>query len=189
MLPSLSNRTKSFAVAAAVLAVALCNVVFGSDWASAPPRVAGTAVHSDVPKVISEPAKPVSPAPQAKPAIANAAPPPAAAAPAPVAAPMQQPVVPQPAAPVAAAAPPSCDVAACAAAYHSFRESDCTWQPFEGPRRACTKGTEADNAAADEDLPSNRRCHFRSCAEAYSSFNPSDCTYQPLDGPRRLCTK
>jgi hypothetical protein len=30
-----------------------------------------------------------------------------------------------------------CDVAACAGAYTSFRESDCTFQPFEGPRRLC----------------------------------------------------
>ena len=30
-----------------------------------------------------------------------------------------------------------CDVQACAGAYHSFRASDCTYQPFEGARRAC----------------------------------------------------
>jgi hypothetical protein len=32
-----------------------------------------------------------------------------------------------------------CDVQACAGAYKSFRASDCTYQSFEGPRRACTK--------------------------------------------------
>ncbi len=39
----------------------------------------------------------------------------------------------------AAASPPAnaCNVAACAAAYRSFRESDCSYQPFEGPRRYC----------------------------------------------------
>jgi hypothetical protein len=31
-----------------------------------------------------------------------------------------------------------CDVPACASAYSSFRATDCTYQPFEGPRRACT---------------------------------------------------
>jgi hypothetical protein len=44
------------------------------------------------------------------------------------------------AAPVAsAAAQPAnaCNVAACAAAYRSFRESDCSYQPFTGPRRTC----------------------------------------------------
>jgi hypothetical protein len=31
----------------------------------------------------------------------------------------------------------SCDIEACAGAYHSFRASDCSYQPFEGPRRTC----------------------------------------------------
>lgn len=34
----------------------------------------------------------------------------------------------------------SCDYAACAARYRSFRASDCTFQPYQGPRRACTVG-------------------------------------------------
>lgn len=33
----------------------------------------------------------------------------------------------------------SCNVQACAAAYRSFRESDCTYQPFEGERRLCER--------------------------------------------------
>jgi BA14K-like protein len=32
-----------------------------------------------------------------------------------------------------------CDVQACSGAYQSFRASDCTYQPFEGPRRVCEK--------------------------------------------------
>jgi len=32
-----------------------------------------------------------------------------------------------------------CDIQACAAAYKSFRASDCTYQSFEGPRRVCGK--------------------------------------------------
>jgi hypothetical protein len=32
-----------------------------------------------------------------------------------------------------------CDVQACAAAYKSFRESDCTYQPYSGPRELCVK--------------------------------------------------
>jgi hypothetical protein len=91
--------------------------------------------------------------------------------------------------------PPQCDVNACASAYGSFRASDCTWQPYEGPRRLCTKGAAADvspdasaaNARADDNAVA--RCHYRTCAEHYSSFNPADCTYQPLDGPRRRCEK
>jgi len=36
-------------------------------------------------------------------------------------------------------APASCNVRACAGAYQSFRASDCTYQPFSGERRVCTK--------------------------------------------------
>lgn len=36
---------------------------------------------------------------------------------------------------------PKCDVSACAQAYRSFRKWDCTYQPYNGPRRLCTKGT------------------------------------------------
>jgi penicillin-binding protein 1A len=35
---------------------------------------------------------------------------------------------------------PQCDQAACTAAYHSFRSSDCTYQPYGGSRRLCDKG-------------------------------------------------
>src|SRR5664279_1203213 len=41
----------------------------------------------------------------------------------------------------AAALQPKCDVTACAAAYRSFRESDCTYMPNADVRRLCTKGT------------------------------------------------
>ena len=36
-----------------------------------------------------------------------------------------------------AEAPNACNVAACAAAYRSFRESDCSYQPMVGARRTC----------------------------------------------------
>jgi BA14K-like protein len=39
--------------------------------------------------------------------------------------------------PVAQQVPNGCDVDACAARYRSFRSSDCTYQPYEGPRRFC----------------------------------------------------
>lgn len=50
----------------------------------------------------------------------------------------------------------SCDVAACASAYRSFRESDCSYQPFEGPRRVCegAPGANAPNGQAAT-LPPN----------------------------------
>jgi hypothetical protein len=33
----------------------------------------------------------------------------------------------------------ACNLSACAASYRSFRASDCTYQPFDGGRRLCTK--------------------------------------------------
>jgi BA14K-like protein len=199
MLPSLSDKTKSYTAVFAVLAVALCNVVFGMDWVSAPaPRrpapIAG--VSGDTAVVPIPPVEVVSPAPAppAQPAHANTAAPPKEAPPAQASAPMPEPIAPAATAPAEPAQPP-CDVTACAAAYHSFRASDCTWQPYEGPRRLCTKGAAASaepaagDARTDTEAGNYARCNRRACAEHYSSFNPSDCTYQPLDGPRRLCTK
>lgn len=55
---------------------------------------------------------------------------PTALGPAPAAAPHATPVH-------AAAAPNSCNVQACAATYRSFRASDCSYQPFDGPRKFC----------------------------------------------------
>ncbi len=34
----------------------------------------------------------------------------------------------------------SCDLQACSKRYRSFRASDCTYQPYSGPRRLCTRG-------------------------------------------------
>lgn len=110
---------------------------------------------------------------------------------------------PAPAAPAAVAAPaqPKCDIAACSAAYRSFRASDCSWQPFEGPRRFCDKGvpppTEAatvpgataSSIVAPEPDAAPPNCHVDACKQAYFTFNPADCTYQPSNGPRKLCTK
>jgi len=96
---------------------------------------------------------------------------------------------------------PKCDVSACTSAYRSFQESDCTYQPSNGPRRLCTKGVvdsarsgtpdaaATSNTDADPNPQSNARCNVNACAAAYGSFTPSDCTYQPSRGPRRLCAK
>ena len=99
---------------------------------------------------------------------------------------------------------PKCDVNACTSAYRSFRKSDCTYQPSDGPRRLCTKGVvpsepsgapgaaATSNSDADANPQSNARCNVNACAAAYGSFNRSDCTfkpYDPLGGPRRRCEK
>ncbi len=40
---------------------------------------------------------------------------------------------------ISGAAAPACNVEACARAYRSFRSADCTFQPFDGARRSCTR--------------------------------------------------
>ncbi|MDE2374820.1 MAG: BA14K family protein, partial [Hyphomicrobiales bacterium] len=156
------------------------------------------------------------PAASAPPAVVSASPPAAPAAPVRSAVTSAPP--PAPAAPIAATpgpdqataaavvaplpppAPPACDVQACAAAYRSFNAADCTYQPFDGPRRLCTKGTPPAKPAGSAALPGvDTRagaaqaqvpaCHVAACEAAYRTFDPADCTYQPSDGPRRLCTK
>ncbi len=59
----------------------------------------------------------------------------------------------------AAAAPNSCAIATCSSAYRSFRESDCTYQPFEGPRRTCDLGENGttQNASAETAPPALRQ--------------------------------
>jgi len=40
-----------------------------------------------------------------------------------------------------------CAIDACSAAYHSFRASDCTYQPYNGGRRLCTKTASSKRVA------------------------------------------
>src|SRR6202795_975984 len=100
MLPSLSDRTKSFLAVAAVVVVAVCNVVFGMDWVSeqGARRAATTAGAIDTPIVAAPPAAADGVLMNDNAAQMNA-----------------------PAAPAAAAAPqPKCDVTACTEAYRTF---------------------------------------------------------------------
>jgi hypothetical protein len=50
-----------------------------------------------------------------------------------------------------------CDVQACAGAYRSFRAADCSYQSFEGPRRACTKPPVQRTAREQRDEPERRK--------------------------------
>lgn len=93
---------------------------------------------------------------------------------------------------------PRCDVQACTARYHSFNASDCTYQPFDGPRRLCTVGnppkqasdTPAGVQTSDASTPpAPSSCNVQACAAAYQSFDAATCTWQPFEGPRRLCEK
>jgi hypothetical protein len=118
----------SFLVYLAMLVVAVISVVMGLEVVTAPPAT----------KTAAKPAliEPIRHAAPAKPA---------APAPAPVAqqpAPSQQTVSQSPdadQAPPQVAPAPSCNVQACEAAYQSFRATDCTYQPLNGPRRLCSK--------------------------------------------------
>ena len=174
----------TFLVYAAVLVVTAFSVVLEWDALVEPSAATRHAMHAITQLHPALPAPP-PPAAPAQRAVHAAPPAPANTAPAPAIEPAP------PAAPEQAAASPQCDIAACSAAYISFRAEDCTWQPYEGPRRLCTKGAadtlDAASAHADVNTPGFMKCNRRACAEAYSSFNPTDCTYQPLDGPRRIC--
>jgi hypothetical protein len=185
----------SFVVYMFVLLIAAGSVLFGLDWVSAPmsPMPASKyELHAakappPLPSVTAETKPEAKPEPAPVQTVGKPEPAPAVAVtPAPI-------VVPEP---VAAAPAPKCDIDACAAAYRSFTPEDCTYQPFDGPRQLCTKGTPP--AAAAEATPQARTidnaraqstCNIAACSQAYFTFTESDCTYQPSDGPRRICTK
>lgn len=93
---------------------------------------------------------------------------------------------------------PRCDVQACTARYRSFTASDCTYQPFDGPRRLCTVGNPPSQASGTATSvqtsdanrqPATSSCNYDACGDAYISFDPATCTWQPFEGPRRPCTK
>lgn len=54
---------------------------------------------------------------------------------------------PKAATPVSLQSRNACDVQACASAYRSFRESDCTYQPYSGPRQLCVSPPSAREAS------------------------------------------
>jgi penicillin-binding protein 1A len=96
-----------------------------------------------------------------------------------------------------------CDYRACASR-RSFRASDCTYQPYDGPRRFCemrprlatTPGqvsqppSPGEAAQSPTQARAQAQCNMDVCSQFYSSFNPSDCTYQPYGGgPRRVCDR
>jgi 1A family penicillin-binding protein len=93
-----------------------------------------------------------------------------------------------------AADAPRCDYHACASRYRSFRPSDCTYQPYSGPRRICDIGAEPSEALAQFSRATGdtraQACNIDACSRHYRSFNPPDCTYQPYyGGPRRICER
>lgn len=129
--PPTGAKAMAWRVTLAVLAVALTSVVFGLEWRSAPvPPPRATALQQPI----------VFPPPPSVPPLALPAAPPQPANPestaaAPSAAEADQARAQAP----AVTAPPGCNVSACEAAYRSFNAADCTYQPFDGPRRLCRR--------------------------------------------------
>jgi membrane peptidoglycan carboxypeptidase len=84
-----------------------------------------------------------------------------------------------------------CDVRACSAAFSSFRQDDCTYQPYDGPRRMCDLRSSAMAAApefARASAATAYSCNVDMCASRFRSFDPATCTYQPYGGgPRATC--
>src|SRR5262245_49649037 len=99
---------------------------------------------------------------------------------------------------------PQCDYRACASR-RSFRPSDCTYQPYDGPRRSCEarprlavpppeQASQPPSPREASQSPTQARaqaqCNMDVCSRFYSSFNSSDCTYQPYGGgSRRVCDR
>jgi 1A family penicillin-binding protein len=94
-----------------------------------------------------------------------------------------------------------CDYRACASR-RSFRASDCTYQPYSGPRRSCDMRARPATSPEQVSRPPNpgeapptqaraqAQCNMDVCSRFYSSFNSSDCTYQPYGGgARRVCDR
>src|SRR5262249_59568970 len=83
-----------------------------------------------------------------------------------------------------------CDPQACSGRYHSFNSSDCTYQPYAGPRRLCEMGAQPASVAQQPSAPETTgaattgeqapHCNVEACARIYSSFDPADCTYKPF---------
>lgn len=207
MALSRSGQAGSFLFYASVALVTAGSVAFSLDWRPAPlqpmPETEASVQAAKLAANVPPPGA-FRPVAQVR-SVYPARPLPAGSTPTVTAMAEPQITLPAPAAPVAMAAPalPKCDIAACSAAYHSFRASDCSWQPFDGPRRFCDKGVPPQQEASaapgavsssivapePDATQSPPNCHIEACRQAYFTFNAADCTYQPSNGPRKLCTK
>ena len=66
---------------------------------------------------------------------------------------------PKNATPVALGGRNACDIDACSRAYRSFRASDCTYQPYSGPRQLCVDPPGRREASRAQDAPARVRVH------------------------------
>jgi len=86
---------------------------------------------------------------------------------------------------------PKCDVRACTTAFSSFRASDCTYQPYAGPRRLCEfrpASGEGSPQISHASALAGTSCNVSICASRFRSFDAASCTYQPYGGgARAIC--
>lgn len=78
-------------------------------------------------------------------------------------------------------APNHCAIDACSASYRSFRASDCTYQPFDGSRRLCTK-TASSGASTRKVAAARASAHHAS--RSGDLRRGYDRTYAERDGYR-----
>jgi len=71
----------------------------------------------------------------------------------------------------------ACDVSACARAYKSFRESDCTYQPYSGPRQVCVSPPGARDASRSHEDQRAARSGITRATDARGRASDDD------DGP------
>lgn len=114
----------------AVVFVSLISVMMGLDEVPPPPvsvaPPAASAGAPAAPAAVVPQAVPQAPAPPLPPPLTDGG----------GTAPIVMPEFPRAA---GTAAAPKCNIEACKAAYRSFTEADCTYQPLDGPRRLCTR--------------------------------------------------
>ena len=133
------------AVYGAVLVITLGGVLLGLDWLSAPmsPMLDTEAgLHAAAPPPVIAPPAPTQPSVTPSANIGVPIVPPDLVAPAPPNVPASAGAATQTTQPAPITEPEPqvhCNVSACAAAYHSFHASDCTYLPTGGPRKLCTK--------------------------------------------------
>lgn len=77
-----------------------------------------------------------------------------------------------------------CAVAACSAAYYSFRASDCSYQPYQGPRQLCTR---AGGTAAAAAPPRQHRTVERAAQHSAGTHSAAD--RHELDEVTRIVRK
>ena len=77
---------------------------------------------------------------------------------------------------------PQCDQAACAAAYRSFRASDCTFQSYGGSRKLCLKPLDRELQAVEARFDTDRAGRRERRRVFAAEQTPELLTAQDIDG-------